>query len=329
MGTGAAGPAAQAEAWFIRGYLATVKGNSAAAKPALGMAVAFAREAGGATLLCQALAVASVVARMQGDGTFAARLLDEVSTLAAGADDPDATLAFLQARSLNALLDGKLDEVRLAAMEGVRVSREADETHTLMNWLISLGTAQLMAGDVKEAKQVILEGLQAAQRIDDRTAVATFIEALACHAVATGQDRLGMQLLGAARAMQGETGGRTPFLAPVVARAEHAASDSLGPSKLEAELNAGRQMDADAAIRLALGQPSQVAVKGVNASAAGLLGKRESEVAELVAAGLSNKQIGARLFISGHTVDSHIRSIMNKLGFNSGAQIAAWIASNR
>jgi DNA-binding CsgD family transcriptional regulator len=47
----------------------------------------------------------------------------------------------------------------------------------------------------------------------------------------------------------------------------------------------------------------------------------------LVAKGLSNKQIGARLFISVHTVDSHIRSILNELGFNSRAQIAAWMAS--
>jgi DNA-binding NarL/FixJ family response regulator len=40
------------------------------------------------------------------------------------------------------------------------------------------------------------------------------------------------------------------------------------------------------------------------------------------------KQIGARLFISEHTVDSHVRSILNKLGFGSRAQIAAWIASS-
>jgi len=42
---------------------------------------------------------------------------------------------------------------------------------------------------------------------------------------------------------------------------------------------------------------------------------------------LSNKQIGARLFISERTVDSHVRSILNKLGFSSRAQIAHWIAS--
>jgi DNA-binding CsgD family transcriptional regulator len=59
-----------------------------------------------------------------------------------------------------------------------------------------------------------------------------------------------------------------------------------------------------------------------------LLAKREAEVARLVADGLSNKEIGARLFISEHTVDSHVRSILNKLGCNSRAQIAAWMVSS-
>ena len=67
--------------------------------------------------------------------------------------------------------------------------------------------------------------------------------------------------------------------------------------------------------------------RALPAAGAGLLGKREADVARLVADGLTNKQIGARLFISERTVDSHVRSILNKLGFNSRAQIAAWMAT--
>ena len=48
-----------------------------------------------------------------------------------------------------------------------------------------------------------------------------------------------------------------------------------------------------------------------------------------MAEGLSNKQIGTRLFISERTVDSHVRNILNKLGFNSRAQIAGWMVSSR
>jgi DNA-binding NarL/FixJ family response regulator len=48
----------------------------------------------------------------------------------------------------------------------------------------------------------------------------------------------------------------------------------------------------------------------------------------LVAEGLSNKQIGARLFISDRTVATHVSNIMNKLGLNSRAQIAVWMTSS-
>ena len=53
------------------------------------------------------------------------------------------------------------------------------------------------------------------------------------------------------------------------------------------------------------------------------MAKRELEVARLVAEGLSNKQIAARLFISEPTVATHVGNIMDKLGFNSGRRSRA------
>ena len=79
---------------------------------------------------------------------------------------------------------------------------------------------------------------------------------------------------------------------------------------------------------MALGESAHVAALEAHNADAGLLGKREAEIAQLVAEGLSNKQIGARLFISRHTVDSHVRNILNKLGINSRTQIAAWLVSS-
>lgn len=56
----------------------------------------------------------------------------------------------------------------------------------------------------------------------------------------------------------------------------------------------------------------------------GILTKRESEIAELVAEGLTNKQVAATLVIAQRTADAHVQNILTKLGFNSRAQIAAW-----
>ena len=137
------------------------------------------------------------------------------------------------------------------------------------------------------------------------------------------------QLLGAADTVRTEAGANVmPFLVPLLAQAEKSAVAALGATRFEAEIEAGKRLGRDTALRLALGKSAHVAAAASDNASAGLLGKREADVAGLVADGLTNRQIGARLFISERTVDSHVRSILNKLGFNSRAQIAAWMASS-
>ena len=55
------------------------------------------------------------------------------------------------------------------------------------------------------------------------------------------------------------------------------------------------------------------------------LSRREMEIARLVAEGLTNRDIAARLFISERTVDGHLEHVREKLGVNSRAQIATWV----
>ena len=40
---------------------------------------------------------------------------------------------------------------------------------------------------------------------------------------------------------------------------------------------------------------------------------------------MTNEEIGARLFISDRTVATHVRNTLNKLSFDSRAQIASWM----
>ena len=59
------------------------------------------------------------------------------------------------------------------------------------------------------------------------------------------------------------------------------------------------------------------------------LSPRERQIAELVADGLSNREIAATLVISERTAQNHVQHILGKLGFANRAQIAAWTERNR
>ena len=117
-------------------------------------------------------------------------------------------------------------------------------------------------------------------------------------------------------------------MAPALAHATTSVKAALGPSKFGSEFKAGQQLSRDAAWRLALREGPSPTVAASDDGSAGVLGQREVDVARLVAEGLSNKEIGARLFISERTVESHVRNILNKLGFNSRTQIAGWMATS-
>jgi DNA-binding NarL/FixJ family response regulator len=55
----------------------------------------------------------------------------------------------------------------------------------------------------------------------------------------------------------------------------------------------------------------------------GTLSQREREIAELVAIGKTNQQIGDALFISAKTVETHLSCIFTKLGVRSRAAVGS------
>ncbi len=50
-------------------------------------------------------------------------------------------------------------------------------------------------------------------------------------------------------------------------------------------------------------------------------------VAELVAAGASNRRIAAELVISVRTAENHVQRALRKLGFRERRQLATWVAA--
>ena len=59
-----------------------------------------------------------------------------------------------------------------------------------------------------------------------------------------------------------------------------------------------------------------------------ILTKREKEISELIAIGLSNKQIAEKLFISKHTVKANLEHIYEKLGFSNRVLLAVYVVKN-
>ena len=51
---------------------------------------------------------------------------------------------------------------------------------------------------------------------------------------------------------------------------------------------------------------------------------REAQILRLVARGLSNREIGAELFISEHTAANHVRSILRKTGCANRTEAASY-----
>ncbi|MBL7521560.1 helix-turn-helix transcriptional regulator, partial [Frankia sp. CNm7] len=70
-----------------------------------------------------------------------------------------------------------------------------------------------------------------------------------------------------------------------------------------------------------------VQASGAGAALAARLSARERQIAELVAAGQTNKQIAAQLFVSEKTVESHVTKVLAKLGVPSRAAVGAVLRS--
>lgn len=103
-------------------------------------------------------------------------------------------------------------------------------------------------------------------------------------------------------------------------------------AQLDSPRSRSRHEHATAALALAeeLGMKPLVArTEGLLRPGGGLdspLSRREEEVAALVAEGLSNAAIAARLYLSERTVESHVSRIMLKIRVESRTAVAAWAA---
>jgi DNA-binding NarL/FixJ family response regulator len=110
----------------------------------------------------------------------------------------------------------------------------------------------------------------------------------------------------------------------VAERPEVARSEARAALEGFERLPAARRADAAAALLRALGARERPAQRDE-----GSLTKREAEVLELLGFGLSNREIGDRLFISRKTVEHHVGRILSKLSLRGRAEAAAYAARTK
>ncbi|WP_329410380.1 protein kinase domain-containing protein [Nocardia vinacea] len=195
--------------------------------------------------------------------------------------------------------------------------------------LWSMGVAVWRLGERSRAMKLFEDSLRVNRRVRGPVIAAASLDALAWTVGADGDAERAAILMGAAQELD-QSAGNIASLAPMMpqhhdetVRLMHTA---LGTRRFDAAYRRGRAMGMDEAVAFALGEqpPDTAPTSGPGV----VLTRRERQIADLVAQGLTNKQIAAKLVISPRTADGHVEHILSKLGFTSRAQIAAWIAED-
>jgi DNA-binding CsgD family transcriptional regulator len=192
--------------------------------------------------------------------------------------------------------------------------------------LFSSALQALALPDVAQAAAYGRESLQLRRELDDTYGAAVGLDLLAWVAAIDHDYRRAACLLGAANQRWHSLGGSSALTGPLIRRDETAAAarTALGDTTFAAEFGRGGDLTRDDAIAYALGhQPTHTDRQAHHPDDTPPLTRREREVAELVAQGLTNKQIAARLVISPRTVESHVENVLTKLGFTNRTQLAA------
>ncbi|MFJ8966664.1 ATP-binding protein [Lentzea sp. NPDC102401] len=232
------------------------------------------------------------------------------------------------------------DDPDLSLRLATEVTKLAEESQSAQSvgWArFSLAMAFLQRGEHARARILAQEGLRIQRDIGDLWGPSWSLDALSW---TTADDRpeLAAELAGAADSVRRDTGAqieRLPALAAQRTRAMATIRVTLSAPACATAYARGAALPPDQAIEFGISvftaeerdfRPVdqamvELARKGVT--------EREREVALLVEQGLTNPQIGARLHVGSRTVETHVRSLLRKLGLTSRTQVAACMAASR
>jgi len=223
--------------------------------------------------------------------------------------------------------------------DGLALFRRLDYGWAIGRCAWALAMARLHDRALDEAGALLVEALDRHRAVGDTRGLAQCLEAAGGVLGARGRGDAGARLLGAAA----ECRQRLAAPLPDEDRADHDAAlhavrRDIGPEPAEQAFAEGRGLRPDEAAdlaRTALDEPDPAPPPATPAAPRraavrpGGLTRREAQVADLVAAGRTNRQIARALTISEKTVEVHVHNVIAKLGAQSRTEVATWVVAEQ
>ncbi|WP_137815216.1 ATP-binding protein [Gandjariella thermophila] len=227
------------------------------------------------------------------------------------------------------LLLGDEDRAVLLGREAVTFSKSIGESW-MRAWLMwVLGIVAWRQGDLRRAAEYERDGIRLKRAFQDGAGIGQCSAVLGWIAAAEGRPERGARLLGAADAVWRRTGSSLyRHLVDLNEKVVAELRSTLGDDGFDAAFAEGTRLTLDEAVCYALEERTRSRPRGAE-RAQDTLTRRETQIAELIAEGLTNKEIAARLVISQRTVETHVEHILTKLGFSSRTQVASWFTGER
>ncbi|MDI9977353.1 protein kinase [Rhodococcus sp. IEGM 1307] len=196
-----------------------------------------------------------------------------------------------------------------------------------------MAVAVWQQGDRARATDLLQQALiRIARRVQDPVGSAACLDALAWIAGDAREAHRAAVLMGAAESLAHVVGTSPVLLPGLLVHHEECVQTcrrTLTDKTFMTAVEEGRQLGLEAAVAYAVGERVPAAPSPSTGDTTVTLTKRERQVAELIAEGLTNKAIADQLVISPRTAQGHVEHILTKLGFHTRAQIAAWIAEQQ
>ncbi len=315
------------------GVLAEAQGDQPRAAAHYEEALGLARQLGNEFAIAFSLHGLASVAYDQGDVPRATALYEEALGRFRQLDRPRGIAASLSHLGAVAHEQGDLPRAAELHAEAAALFREGGHRPGVAGALTALGTVAEDQGDYERAAAFHSEALALAEELGDRLGIADVLgnlSAVARHWEA--RPVRAARLLGAAAALREAIGVvPPPFDHARHDRVETAVRAALGETTFRVAWAAGRALPLEEAVAEALALAAEPLTPGTppgpatppDPAARHGLSPREREVLRLLVEGRSNPEIGAALFVSPRTAETHVTRILAKLGAATRAEAAA------